>query len=154
MVGVAGFEPAASCSQSRCATRLRHTPKPRLSGVSPPSYHVLGIWFAVVISAWYGARSATAHCLQFSARGRLLNISVDGGHDISRRSARGWLLHHHSSGRSLASSGRLELNQLRPFPRCCNHRTLCAITTMMAPVLSTGMLVGVSTAPAGMPQLV
>ncbi len=27
MVGVAGFEPAAPCSQSRCATRLRHTPK-------------------------------------------------------------------------------------------------------------------------------
>ena len=26
MVGVAGFEPAAPCSQSRCATRLRHTP--------------------------------------------------------------------------------------------------------------------------------
>src|SRR5688572_17450325 len=26
MVGVAGFEPAAPCSQSRCATRLRYTP--------------------------------------------------------------------------------------------------------------------------------
>jgi hypothetical protein len=26
MVGVAGFEPAAPCSQSRCATGLRHTP--------------------------------------------------------------------------------------------------------------------------------
>src|SRR5437868_14620717 len=33
MVGVAGFEPAAPCSQSRCATRLRHTPNP------PKSYH-------------------------------------------------------------------------------------------------------------------
>jgi hypothetical protein len=26
MVGVAGFEPATLCSQSRCATRLRYTP--------------------------------------------------------------------------------------------------------------------------------
>src|SRR5690242_944529 len=26
MVGVRGFEPPAPCSQSRCATRLRHTP--------------------------------------------------------------------------------------------------------------------------------
>jgi RNA 3'-terminal phosphate cyclase len=26
MVGVAGFEPTTLCSQSRCATRLRHTP--------------------------------------------------------------------------------------------------------------------------------
>jgi len=28
MVGAAGFEPATLCSQSRCATRLRYTPKP------------------------------------------------------------------------------------------------------------------------------
>ena len=27
MVGVRGFEPPTPCSQSRCATRLRHTPK-------------------------------------------------------------------------------------------------------------------------------
>ena len=33
MVGVAGFEPAAPCSQSRCATGLRYTPK------SLKSYH-------------------------------------------------------------------------------------------------------------------
>lgn len=26
MVGVAGFEPATTCSQSKCATRLRYTP--------------------------------------------------------------------------------------------------------------------------------
>ena len=26
LVGAAGFEPAASCSQSRCATRLRYAP--------------------------------------------------------------------------------------------------------------------------------
>ena len=26
MVGTAGFEPAALCSQSRCATRLRYVP--------------------------------------------------------------------------------------------------------------------------------
>ena len=26
LVGVRGFEPPAPCSQSRCATRLRHTP--------------------------------------------------------------------------------------------------------------------------------
>ena len=26
MVGVKGFEPAAPCSQSTCATKLRHTP--------------------------------------------------------------------------------------------------------------------------------
>ena len=26
MVGAAGFEPAASCSQSKCATRLRYAP--------------------------------------------------------------------------------------------------------------------------------
>ena len=26
LVGVAGFEPATLCSQSRCATWLRHTP--------------------------------------------------------------------------------------------------------------------------------
>src|ERR1044072_5168911 len=28
MVGAAGFEPATLCSQSRCATRLRHAPLP------------------------------------------------------------------------------------------------------------------------------
>ena len=28
LVGAAGFEPAAPCSQSRCATRLRHAPTP------------------------------------------------------------------------------------------------------------------------------
>ena len=27
LVGATGFEPATSCSQSRCATRLRHAPK-------------------------------------------------------------------------------------------------------------------------------
>ena len=27
LVGVEGFEPTTPCSQSRCATRLRHTPK-------------------------------------------------------------------------------------------------------------------------------
>ena len=27
MVGVTGFEPAAPCSQSTCATKLRHTPE-------------------------------------------------------------------------------------------------------------------------------
>lgn len=26
-VGVAGFEPAAPCSRSKCATKLRYTPK-------------------------------------------------------------------------------------------------------------------------------
>ena len=26
-IGAAGFEPATTCSQSRCATRLRYTPK-------------------------------------------------------------------------------------------------------------------------------
>ncbi len=26
MVGMTGFEPAAPCSQSRCATKLRHIP--------------------------------------------------------------------------------------------------------------------------------
>ena len=30
LVGVQGFEPWTPCSQSRCATRLRHTPKPRV----------------------------------------------------------------------------------------------------------------------------
>jgi hypothetical protein len=28
LVGAAGFEPATLCSQSRCATGLRYTPKP------------------------------------------------------------------------------------------------------------------------------
>ncbi len=28
MIGTAGFEPATPCSQSRCATRLRHAPCP------------------------------------------------------------------------------------------------------------------------------
>jgi hypothetical protein len=28
MVGETGFEPATLCSQSRCATRLRHSPTP------------------------------------------------------------------------------------------------------------------------------
>ena len=34
MVGAKGFEPSTSCSQSRCATRLRHAPKknPRRCG--------------------------------------------------------------------------------------------------------------------------
>src|SRR5262245_26948406 len=38
MVGVAGFEPAAPCSRSRCATRLRYTPAPggRLISAPPP----------------------------------------------------------------------------------------------------------------------
>src|SRR5262245_7341831 len=31
LVGVAGFEPATPCSRSRCATRLRYTPSPRLT---------------------------------------------------------------------------------------------------------------------------
>ena len=34
-VGVAGFEPTTSCSQSRCATKLRHTPSFRACGDSP-----------------------------------------------------------------------------------------------------------------------
>ena len=34
-VGVAGFEPTAPCSQSRCATKLRHTPCLRVFGDSP-----------------------------------------------------------------------------------------------------------------------
>jgi hypothetical protein len=35
MVGVAGFEPATPSSRTRCATRLRYTPKP-----AEPSYNV------------------------------------------------------------------------------------------------------------------
>src|ERR1044071_5356192 len=48
MVGVRGFEPPAPCSQSRCATRLRHTPmfEESLSFVfglyGPPTRHALG----------------------------------------------------------------------------------------------------------------
>ena len=30
LVGTAGFEPAALCSQSRCATRLRYVPTDKL----------------------------------------------------------------------------------------------------------------------------
>src|SRR5882672_8922572 len=33
MVGARGFEPPTSCSQSRCATRLRHAPSPRVAPV-------------------------------------------------------------------------------------------------------------------------
>ena len=32
LVGVTGFEPATLCSQSRCATKLRYTPKGKLAG--------------------------------------------------------------------------------------------------------------------------
>src|SRR5438477_52099 len=32
MVGETGFEPATLCSQSRCATRLRYSPRPRSLG--------------------------------------------------------------------------------------------------------------------------
>ena len=30
LVGATGFEPATLCSQSRCATKLRHTPTPNI----------------------------------------------------------------------------------------------------------------------------
>jgi hypothetical protein len=33
LVGAAGFEPATPCSQSRCATRLRHAPKTFAAGI-------------------------------------------------------------------------------------------------------------------------
>ena len=33
-VGTAGFEPATPCSQSRCATRLRHVPPPLRVGLA------------------------------------------------------------------------------------------------------------------------
>ncbi len=33
MVGAAGFEPATLCSQSRCATRLRHAPRVLTAGI-------------------------------------------------------------------------------------------------------------------------
>ena len=32
LVGAEGFEPPTSCSQSRCATRLRHAPQPLTAG--------------------------------------------------------------------------------------------------------------------------
>ena len=35
MVGETGFEPAALCSQSRCATRLRHSPTQLALGEAP-----------------------------------------------------------------------------------------------------------------------
>ena len=41
MVGAEGFEPPTLCSQSRCATRLRHAPLPdRRSPVGPQCYQV------------------------------------------------------------------------------------------------------------------
>ena len=33
LVGTAGFEPATPCTPSKCATRLRHVPKPNAYGV-------------------------------------------------------------------------------------------------------------------------
>src|SRR2546428_11076269 len=40
LVGVRGFEPPTPCSQSRCATRLRHTPPdPRADAPEPKVYH-------------------------------------------------------------------------------------------------------------------
>src|SRR5256885_9962107 len=40
MVGVRGFEPPAPCSQSRCATGLRHTPTdPRADAPDSGVYH-------------------------------------------------------------------------------------------------------------------
>ncbi len=35
MVGPAGFEPAAPCSQSRCATKLRYGPTPDIRPDGP-----------------------------------------------------------------------------------------------------------------------
>src|SRR6266478_5264164 len=34
VVGARGFEPPTSCSQSRCATRLRHAPEPPARRIS------------------------------------------------------------------------------------------------------------------------
>ena len=39
MVGARGFEPPTPCSQSRCATRLRHAPSPRRRCCSGRSAH-------------------------------------------------------------------------------------------------------------------
>ncbi len=38
VVGVEGFEPPTSCSQSRCATRLRHTPNDQGRGGPTQSF--------------------------------------------------------------------------------------------------------------------
>ena len=40
MVGTRGFEPPTPCSQSRCATRLRHVPSFALPGFQPREYSV------------------------------------------------------------------------------------------------------------------
>ena len=39
LVGAEGFEPPTSCSQSRCATRLRHAPQPRCGNDTHRLHH-------------------------------------------------------------------------------------------------------------------
>ena len=43
MVGAEGFEPPTPCSQSRCATRLRHAPT--VGGYPRPDNNSTGSWF-------------------------------------------------------------------------------------------------------------
>lgn len=42
-IGVTGFEPATSCSQSRRATKLRYTPLVLLVGVEPTTKQILSL---------------------------------------------------------------------------------------------------------------
>ena len=65
MVGMTGFEPAASCSQSRRATKLRHIPNAtvskytRTNRLGVASFLILAKQITEGITQFYVTRSAT-----------------------------------------------------------------------------------------------
>ena len=69
MVGVRGFEPPTPCSQSRCATGLRHTPNSREYYHFTPSVDLLFRRYQSVANASSKARA--------SFRSKVSNPSVN-----------------------------------------------------------------------------
>src|SRR2546427_12386469 len=65
MVGVRGFEPPAPCSQSRCATRLRHTPS---AGRVSSSARAPTILLAEKPPGGFQRQAPMAHASLFSVR--------------------------------------------------------------------------------------
>ena len=74
MVGVEGFEPPTSCSQSRRATRLRYTPRESLSGLDPNAICCRAghsrsgdDWRQTPPCAFYAAKRCGQECIATSA---------------------------------------------------------------------------------------
>ncbi len=117
VVGVRGFEPPAPCSQSRCATRLRHTPMPRNPITSGPRRR-------------QGRRPGRARRRR-SGAGRRRPSGVGAAATLARRSAGGGAdaaeLRRTDSGPgtssgSCAASARPRSPRRRPSRRSACHR--------------------------------